>query len=736
MPSRTHRRSMRSAVAKFEAAADVPSAGIASASAQWSSRHGWEVLTPGQQLLRLLQPARTIPPVLAPSIAATWAKHYEKSRAPTVTTASPASTPASSPPPSTSRAAFATQKFLSPDAKPFIPGAGFVQHSTQMDQVAVPMAEVNLPAVISVKKSSKGCAVVLLRSRAVLERGVQQSVAVVDGVCIEVRRHTQKYALEEGEEPAMGLFVAWGHRVQRKVSVSAEGLEAYFNALAGAPIPEGLDPKPPFEEASLRFTLSSGSMLPLNCEPSVDVAEKQQLLCNATCRSDLVEQLWHAKGRLDTLWSVPPPPLARSLMSRVARAQLFPHSGVGGKEHENRAGDKLAELSAAVGLLEGVPRGSAFLDLCGGPGAWSQHLLEHGEEMKGFGFTLRIEAGGVEDWQAEEKDQWYPELYQDARWRALWGKDGTGDLLKPGNIQHAAAQLARESVYLVAADGGFSDKAIPPNLLELYFYRLFLGEILMAASCLKKGGRFVCKLYTTLAPATASLLYLLTRMFDHVEIVKPKSSRVTGPERYLACFGFRANELETATIRAALLKAHKSGAGASPLTTPLLSPSVLASDLLRDSLFQQSIRAMSETLCERQAKALEAVVDRAAFLEEMAMSVARSVGVAERPVEYNNGGEDRHATKEPADDGFEVAECSRTTRKNRWNRQDGACERGPGGLAEGRNPQDGWKHGATKQAQAQAQGPKPQDGGRRRGATKQATAGKAGHTAVETVGPR
>jgi len=459
----------------------------------------------------------------------------------------------------------------------------------------------------------------------------------------EVRRHTKKRHLEEGEEQAIGLFIAWGNRVERKVSVSEQGLSAYFNALAEMPEPESLEVRAPFEEACLRFALSSstGTLLPLNVKPGVDRAERQQMLSGATCSPELVEQLWHSKGRLDDLWNIPPPPLARSLMSRVARAQLFPHSDVGGKEHENRAGDKLAELSRAVGLLDGVPRGSSFLDLCGGPGAWSQHLLVHRQDMKGFGFTLRSEAGAAEDWQAEEKDQWYPDLAKDARWRALWGADGTGDLLKPGNVQHTAKRLAKERVMLVAADGGFSDKAIPANLLELYFYRLFLGEILMAIRCLKEGGRFVCKLYTTLSPATSALLYMLTRMFDRVEVVKPMSSRVTGPERYLACFGFRATGKETDKIRASLMKAHEAGAGASPLTTPLLEPCIVASELANDRTFQASVRAMSETLCDRQARAIGAVVDRAAFLEAMAMAVAKATGASERPVEYNSGTDDR-----------------------------------------------------------------------------------------------
>jgi len=217
----------------------------------------------------------------------------------------------------------------------------------------------------------------------------------------------------------------------------------------------------------------------------------------------------------------------------------------------------------------------------------------------------------------------------------------TGDLLKPGNVQHTAKRLAKERVMLVAADGGFSDKAIPANLLELYFYRLFLGEILMAIRCLKEGGRFVCKLYTTLSSATSALLYMLTRMFNRVEVVKPMSSRATGPERYLACFGFRATGKETDKIRTSLMKAHEAGAGASPLTTPLLEPCVVASELAKDSTFQASVRTMSETLCDRQAQAIGAVVDRAAFLEAMAVAVDKAAGASESPVEYNSGRDDR-----------------------------------------------------------------------------------------------
>jgi len=176
-------------------------------------------------------------------------------------------------------------------------------------------------------------------------------------------------------------------------------------------------------------------------------------------------------------------------------------------------------------------------------------------------------------------------------------------------------------VFLVVADGGFSDDAIPPNLLELYFYRLFLAELLTAASCLSPGGKFVCKLYSTFSDSTAALLFLTTQLFDSVTIVKPMSSKVTGPERYLAATGFRG-DAQTLAIRSALLRSHTLGAGASPLTMPLLTPAVTSETLQQDKTFCAGMEEMVTAMCERQTKALNAVVDRADFLEDMAMSCA------------------------------------------------------------------------------------------------------------------
>jgi len=271
--------------------------------------------------------------------------------------------------------------------------------------------------------------------------------------------------------------------------------------------------------------------------------------------------------------------MARSLMMRVARSQLFPCSGNGGKEHENRAGDKLAELSEFTDLLDGIPSGSAFLDLCGGPGAWSQHLLEKKDlSLRGFGFTLKANSGGADDWKAQEKDEWYDDLYRNPKWTALWGADGTGDLLKPSNLEHCVKQLSREQVLLCVADGGFSDDAIPQNLQELYFYRLLLAELLTAVSCLSPGGKFVCKLYTSFSASTSALLFLTTRLFDSVEIVKPVTSKAlriggsapsncTSTTAPMTCETLPAEELAAHPRRCAKWVDNGDTAGAAALNT-------------------------------------------------------------------------------------------------------------------------------------------------------------------------
>ena len=106
---------------------------------------------------------------------------------------------------------------------------------------------------------------------------------------------------------------------------------------------------------------------------------------------------------------------------------------------------------------------AAFLDLCGGPGAWSQFLLaDHELALQGYGLSRESASSNTTEWH-EPQCKWYEELETRQDWHSLWGTDGSGDLLKPGNLEHATEFLKHKNVFLCVADGGFSDDGIPPN---------------------------------------------------------------------------------------------------------------------------------------------------------------------------------------------------------------------------------------------------------------------------------
>ena len=88
-----------------------------------------------------------------------------------------------------------------------------------------------------------------------------------------------------------------------------------------------------------------------------------------------------------------------------------------------------------------------FLDICGGPGAWSELMLRE-TTMAGFGITLSVS-------MTKNADIWYEQLYASPRWRALWGRDDDGNVYSPANLQRTRDDLRYQRVVLAVGDGGF-----------------------------------------------------------------------------------------------------------------------------------------------------------------------------------------------------------------------------------------------------------------------------------------
>lgn len=223
------------------------------------------------------------------------------------------------------------------------------------------------------------------------------------------------------------------------------------------------------------------------------------------------------------------------------RDKLFPMDTTGSTSNYNRAGDKLSEILRAVpALIDGK---ETFLDVAGGPGAFSKVLIDKG--MQGYGITLATE---------NESLAWYPDLTADPRFSILWGervkiqvkdKDGrkidnyahgNGNIYKVANFDAVTTTLhdATDGVDLVVSDGGIG---VDINQ-ETESTRLILSEMMFAIANLKDDGGFVCKLFETHTKLTHDLILIMASMFEKSYIIKPRRSRRSNSERYLVCTGY------------------------------------------------------------------------------------------------------------------------------------------------------------------------------------------------------
>lgn len=350
------------------------------------------------------------------------------------------------------------------------------------------------------------------------------------------------------------------------------------------------------------------------------LADPDRMRRGGFCDAELLGDLWRQKARLDELFDA-----GQAAFYYQAREALCPAAGSGGSggRRGNRACDKLAEVGAALGggvedALRPPPEDTAFLDVCGAPGAWSKFLFRaaelKGSKVRGFGFSLREGTNPL-------SCTWYPELNAREDFTALWGEDGSGNICKPSNVSRAVEAIGRE-VDVVVADGGFgvggpSLGQHVENYQEIVASGVLLAEVVLALRTLAAGGCFVGKFFDTFSELTVGLLFVLAATFEEVKVVKPRHSRVVNSERYVVAKRFRGRGAPSvAQLSAAVQAAHESwplpGEGGAVLWSGDAPRRVLPiAENPGTAAFLDSVRAMTTELCRQQAAALRAVVDRA-----------------------------------------------------------------------------------------------------------------------------
>ncbi|KAG0268823.1 FtsJ methyltransferase domain-containing protein 2 [Actinomortierella ambigua] len=354
----------------------------------------------------------------------------------------------------------------------------------------------------------------------------------------------------------------------------------------------------------------------------VDVGEQEEINYDQFCTRDTYETLIGKKSRLSSI---------EKDVFAVARKRCNPYEMVGNSIFMNRAAVKLASMDSQLALTankeparpwaespyastptpHSQPEVFRFVDVCSGPGGFSEYLLwrKHtwGEQAHGWATTIK----GDLDFTL---DQFCPEANVQQSLTTHYGADGTGDLLKRANVEAFAEAVDRDTaglgVGLVTADGGISMED-DQGAQELRMRHLLLNQILTMFMTLQKGGDFVIKMFDIFTPVTAELVWILSRHFEKICILKPLTSRPMNSERYVLCR--RLLERRPARTIAHLFRAHQAFedsaaaaiAGASTAVDRQVKHILSPSTVTDDQSFMGYLRHHNLETAKRQLEALD-----------------------------------------------------------------------------------------------------------------------------------
>jgi cap1 methyltransferase len=317
----------------------------------------------------------------------------------------------------------------------------------------------------------------------------------------------------------------------------------------------------------------------------MSVYNEKRILEFGLIEKELILELWKQKSRLDNVFGN-----NQANIYYQVRDELHPEDRTGSSQFKNRAGDKLNEIDKSLKLLQVDENNACFVDVCGGPGAWSEFLLKK-TKLNGYGITLIDNTKNF---------SWYQSLMHNNRWKMLTGVDLTGNIFNISNIKDFKEKITCK-VSLVVADGGLTTPNRLEHLQELYSARLILSEIYLMSKILDITGNFCCKLFDTFSAFTVSLIYIMTLSFRECHIIKPHRSRRVNSERYIVGIGYMGVDPK---YMALLEETYKNWNDDNVLTT-FVDVNVMKSN----TKFWNTITSYTKSICIQQTTCLKKIMD-------------------------------------------------------------------------------------------------------------------------------
>ena len=199
---------------------------------------------------------------------------------------------------------------------------------------------------------------------------------------------------------------------------------------------------------------------------------------------------------------------------------------------------KMVEMLKSLYILDGMAEHPIrTFHLAEGPGGFVEAVCNSRDNPDDVyhGMTLISDRDYVPGWKkGQEYLSAHPQI------RLVYGKDNTGDILKPDNFDYCYENY-RNSMDLVTGDGGF-DFSVNFNDQEKSASRLIFAQIAHAMILQRHGGTFIIKFFDIFTSASIDFTYLLSCLYKKVYVIKPNTSRYANSERYLVCKSFQLED--------------------------------------------------------------------------------------------------------------------------------------------------------------------------------------------------
>ncbi|XP_029040584.1 cap-specific mRNA (nucleoside-2'-O-)-methyltransferase 2 [Osmia bicornis bicornis] len=120
-----------------------------------------------------------------------------------------------------------------------------------------------------------------------------------------------------------------------------------------------------------------------------------------------------------------------------------------------------------------------------------------------------------------------------------FGEDNTGNIMNLKNLDELMkTSEPHHDIFLITADGSIDCTDVPAEQ-ESVLTHLHFCETVAALHLLATGGSFLLKIFTIFECNTVCLIYLLSCCFNHVDIIKPITSKEGNSETYMVCTNFK-----------------------------------------------------------------------------------------------------------------------------------------------------------------------------------------------------